>query len=54
MARMTSDIVEAAHAGRCAICDQWIRPGDAIVTDITDTDGEWVHVECAEDEGLFD
>lgn len=37
----------AAYDGRCALCD------DIILADIDVlvlVDGEWVHVECAEDE----
>lgn len=37
----------ATYDGRCGICDGEIT---ADVDEITNVDGEWCHVECAEDE----
>jgi hypothetical protein len=40
--------VLAGFDGRCPWCDDPIVEGDAIVC----ADGDWIHRECAEDEGL--
>lgn len=39
--------ITAQHDGRCGICDGGITEGDSIVN----VDNEWVHVQCAKDEG---
>ncbi len=39
--------IPAAYEGRCALCDDRIHDGDEIVR----VDDEWVHAQCAEDEG---
>lgn len=39
-------IHRAMHRDRCGLCDEPIYEGDTI----TAVDGEWVHVQCAEDE----
>ena len=40
-------MIEATHESRCTICDLRIYEGDPIVC----VDDEWVHEDCAEDEG---
>ncbi len=41
----------ASYDGRCTLCDRRIL---ADIDEIVRVDDEWVHVECAEDEGLLD
>jgi hypothetical protein len=38
---------EATHSGRCGLCDLCINEGEEIVG----VDDEWVHADCAEEDG---
>lgn len=40
--------VIAAYDGRCTLCDGRITSD---VDEIVNVDGEWVHADCAENEG---
>lgn len=40
--------VLARHKSRCGICDSLIWPDEEIV----EVDGEWVHADCADEEGF--
>lgn len=35
---------------QCGLCDERIREGD----EIENVEGEWVHAQCARDEGYLD
>lgn len=41
-------MIEAEYESTCETCGCGIEPGDMIEC----VDGDWVHEECAEDEGL--
>lgn len=47
-----SDAILARFDSRCSLCDggRIVASRDAIV----EIDGEWVHEQCAADEGLLD
>ncbi len=36
-------MIEAEYRTKCAVCGEWIEPGDEIVRD---DDGEWIHADC--------
>lgn len=40
-------MVEASYPSRCPVCDEPILIGDEIAAD---SDGEWCHADCVEDE----
>jgi hypothetical protein len=44
---MSLRVIEATYSSRCGLCDDVIKDGD----DIVQLSGEWVHADCAEDEG---
>jgi predicted nucleic acid-binding Zn ribbon protein len=39
--------MEAQYRSKCAVCGEWIEPGDEVVPD---EDENWIHQDCADDD----